>query len=78
MNNAFKGARYKGYLAGIAGKTEADCPYADKRGGQHQHVVTFSRAFQKYWREGLEEGRQKRGNVTTSADDAPPALKELL
>lgn len=30
-------------------------PYADKRGGCFQHVITWSRSFQKYWLEGFDD-----------------------
>lgn len=33
----------------------ATCPYADIRCGQHGQIPTFSRAFQRYWREGFED-----------------------
>ncbi len=28
------------------------CPYRDKRGGRYANIVTFSRAYQHYWRAG--------------------------
>lgn len=30
-------------------------PYSDIRAGRHGQVVTFSRAFARYWREGYED-----------------------
>ena len=54
MNKAFLGAYHKGIVAGRDGKTIRDCPYGDWR--TYRGAVTFSRAFIKYWEEGLEAG----------------------
>lgn len=53
-SKAFVGAWRKGRLAAIEGKSLADCPYPDRRGGEHGQVITFSRAFRKFWRDGFE------------------------
>ena len=52
-NKAFLGAYRKGYLARVGSKPKIS-PYDDNRtryGG-----VTFYRSFQRYWREGWEDG----------------------
>jgi hypothetical protein len=59
-NKAFVGAYNRGYRDGVKGKSERDCPYPDYRCGKHGHVITFSRAFRRYWRDGLEAGRAER------------------
>lgn len=43
---AFLGAYNKGRKAYLDHGEKAKCPYADKRGGKYDHVITFSRAFQ--------------------------------
>lgn len=53
-NRAFIGAYKKGYAAHQTGD---ECPYADRRGGRHDHVITYSRAFQNYWKQGLADAR---------------------
>jgi hypothetical protein len=53
-SRALVGAWRKGRAAAIAGKTLADCPYPDRRCGPFGRVVTFSRAFRKWWRDGFE------------------------
>ncbi|MCK4958032.1 MAG: hypothetical protein KAT00_01500 [Planctomycetes bacterium] len=55
MNRAFLGAYNKGRLAFRDSEDAAVCPYPDKRCGKYDHIVTFSRAFQTYWREGFED-----------------------
>lgn len=56
-NKAFLGAYRKGRKAYELEGAEAQCPYPDKRGGIYDHVITYSRAFQKYWREGFEDAQ---------------------
>lgn len=51
MSKAFDGAYRKGAEARAAGKTEADCPYHDKR--TWRGSVTFSRSFRKEWLKGF-------------------------
>lgn len=51
-NPAFKGAAKKGWIAAAEGQSLEACPYPDYRGGKHDHIVTFSRAFQKAWKNG--------------------------
>lgn len=58
MNNAFRGAYRKGRLAFREKGAAARCPYPDHRGGKHQHVITFSRAFQNYWHRGVDDERE--------------------
>ena len=53
-NRALVGAWHKGRAAAIAGSTLDDCPYPDRRAGEHGQIVTFSRAFRKWWRDGFE------------------------
>jgi hypothetical protein len=53
-SKALASAWRKGRAAALEGRTMADCPYADRRGGEHRQVVTFSRAFRKWWRDGFE------------------------
>lgn len=60
---ALAGARRKGYEAGRAGQPESTCPYQDKRGGRHGHVITFSRAFRNWWLIGWKEGCAARGDT---------------
>jgi hypothetical protein len=60
MNFAFFGAYLKGYHAFEEQGAGARCPYPDYRGGAHLQVVTFSRAFQKYWYEGFEDAQAKK------------------
>lgn len=51
-SRAFQGAYWKGYQARLDGKPK-ESPYPDHR-GWNEHV-TFSRAFDRYWREGWED-----------------------
>ena len=53
-SRAFVGAWRKGRGAALEGKSLLDCPYPDRRAGARNHIVTFSRAFRKYWRDGFE------------------------
>jgi len=56
-NKAFFSAYKRGRRAFDLYGDSAVCPYPETRGGQYGQVVTFSRAFQKYWREGIEDAR---------------------
>ncbi len=58
MNRAFYGAYQKGYQAYQQQGQGARCPYVDKRAGRHDHIVTFSRAFTRYWQEGFSDASQ--------------------
>jgi hypothetical protein len=53
-SKGFVAAWRKGREAAIAGLSLADCPYPDKRGGIHRHVVTWSRSYRKYWYDGFQ------------------------
>jgi hypothetical protein len=53
-SRALAGAWRKGRQAALDGRTLADCPYPDRRAGVHGQVVTFSRAFRRWWRDGFE------------------------
>ena len=53
-SKALVGAWREGRAAALDGRRLSDCPYRDKRAGCHGHVVTFSRAFRKWWRDGFE------------------------
>ncbi len=56
-SKAFRSAWHKGRAAALEGFSLADCPYPDRRAGEHRQVVTFSRAFRKFWRDGFESVR---------------------
>jgi hypothetical protein len=60
LTRQFWGAYRKGYKAYLNGAPD-ECPYQDKRGGKHEHVITYSRAFQHYWNEGYQNA--KRGQL---------------
>lgn len=49
-------AAQKGREAALAGQTEADCPYRDKRKADGR--LTFSRAFRNAWAEGFRSVKQ--------------------
>ena len=49
---AQQGAVRKGREAFLAGQSESSCPYQDKRGGQHDHIITWSRSFISAWLHG--------------------------
>jgi len=53
-NRAFVGAWHKGRRAALEGGSLADCPYPDRRAGEHGQIVTYSRTFRRYWRDGFE------------------------
>ena len=55
----FFGAYKKGRLAYLAEGDKAVCPYLETRGGKYRHVVTFSRAYQKFWHEGFQDEKSK-------------------
>jgi hypothetical protein len=55
-NQAFHGAYWKGYEARKKGKPKVS-PYPDWRTSTGE--VTFSRAFDRYWREGWEDADEK-------------------
>lgn len=60
-NRAFLSAFWRGVRDAADGK---HCnPYPDLRGGRYNHMVTFSRSFQKFWRSGHDAGME----VLTSA-----------
>lgn len=59
LRRNYFGAYVKGREAFKRDGDSAICPYLDRRGGQYCHVVTFSRAYQRYWREGLEDERNQ-------------------
>ena len=48
---AFWGAYLKGWEA-LRGSR---CPYPDCRAGEHHHVITYSRAFRRFWSEGYDD-----------------------
>jgi ribosome modulation factor len=52
-NRGFIGAFKKGYQARQESKPRVP-PYQDKRGGRFDHIVTYSRAFRKYWLDGWD------------------------
>ena len=62
MNKALEGAKRKGREAREAGLPESACPYGDKRGGRHGHMITFSRAFIRAWLEGYRGVEVDRGS----------------
>lgn len=53
-NRAFLSAYMKGFNAGAGGAKRSSCPYDDHRGNYHE-MVTFSRAFIRYWMEGYDD-----------------------
>ena len=61
--NAFEGAKRKGFIAGLQGKLQDECPYEDIRAGKYGHIVTWSRGFQHAWLEGWQEGSKKRKKI---------------
>ena len=63
--NAFEGAKRKGFIAGLQGKLQDECPYEDIRAGKYGHIVTWSRGFQHAWLEGWEEGFERYKEITT-------------
>lgn len=48
------GTYCRGRLAAKTGQPRKS-PYPDKRGGQHFHVITWSRTWDKYWLEGYDD-----------------------
>jgi hypothetical protein len=52
---ALQGAYNKGVQAAKNGKKITDCPYRDKRGGQYDQIITWSRSFRNAWKEGFNE-----------------------
>lgn len=64
MNKALEGARRKGREARIAGEPITACPYQDKRGGRHDHMITFSRAFIRAWTDGWRDGGEQKQSST--------------
>jgi hypothetical protein len=60
INKSFLGAYRKGRKAWDEHGFGALCPYPDRRAGRHNHIVTFSRAFQRLWWEGWEDSRSGR------------------
>jgi hypothetical protein len=57
INPSFFSAYRRGRRAYEFCGDAAVCPYKDKRTGQHGHITTFSRAYRRYWSEGLEDER---------------------
>lgn len=53
-SKALQGAWRKGRHAALEGLSLADCPYPDKRGGSFGQVITWSRSYRKWWRDGFE------------------------
>lgn len=51
----FLGAYKKGRKAAKEGKSYQKCPYRDYRAGRFDHIITFSRAFIRFWRKGFED-----------------------
>lgn len=64
-NKAFAAAYRKGYQAYVEKGAHARCPYFDYRGGRHGQVITFSRAFQKYWWDGYNTAKRESTGETT-------------
>lgn len=54
-NKAFIGAYRKGQAAHAAGEGRDSCPYQDKMGGRHDHVITYSRTFRQFWFSGFDD-----------------------
>ena len=50
----------KGRVAFRENGENAKSPYPETRGGKYNHVVTFSRAFQKFWHEGFNDEKTGR------------------
>lgn len=59
-NRAFLSAWWKGWYAGLSGAAIEECPYPDKRAGNHGQIVTYSRAFRAYWIAGRLAGLNRR------------------
>ena len=55
-NPAMRGAYLKGAKAFTDGKSEADCPYEDKR--KDCGRLTWSRAFIAAWWDGFEDAKK--------------------
>jgi hypothetical protein len=51
-NRAFLGAYRKGQQAQTDGLPISACPYRETRGGKKNNVITYSRAFRRYWQDG--------------------------
>lgn len=58
-NKAFISAWEKGYLARLSGTPRSKSPYPDWRGGKRGNIVTFSRAFWRYWVDGWDVAEQE-------------------
>lgn len=65
ISKQFYGAYCKGRAAFEKYGKAATCPYPDIMTGRHMHVITFSRAFRKFWVAGFED--MKTGNTRYEA-----------
>lgn len=76
-SRAFVGAYRKGRLAAMEGKSRFTCPYPDYRAGRRGNITTYSRTFQRVWREGWDDaqaGRNERYAVKQTRKRPAPGL----
>lgn len=73
MNKAFAKAKFKGAEARATGQSRNMCPYPDHRGGYHE-MATWSRAFQRYWRDGWDETDAVLTNTSLHGKEREQAL----
>jgi len=69
-NRGYLGAFRKGVVAAQAGRPRRQ-PYPDLRGGEHGQVVTWSRAFARYWLDGYDAARAASAGVAAEDGDRP-------
>ena len=49
---------WRGAAAWQMGKPRSACPYRDHRAGPHGNIVTFSRAYRRYWHDGWDAAKR--------------------
>ena len=57
-NRAFKSAWWSGVYAFRTGKAITECPYSDLRGGRNGYIITWSRAFRRFWTQGYRDAEK--------------------
>jgi hypothetical protein len=53
---SFHRAYSNGMEAALARRPRSTNPYPDRRGGQYNHIITYSRAWQTAWDDGWVDG----------------------
>ena len=57
----FYGAYKRGRAAYAKEKQSyEECPYPDYRGGRYGNIITYSRAFRRYWYKGWQDAEQNK------------------